>query len=295
MPTELRSPTRTGPTRTAARAGRRGPTGLGVGRGVLLAVYTVLIVVPLAVVVLGSFKTQQQLFESPYLPTADPQLGNYREALLAQGLGQALLNSTVVTLAGVVITLTLASLAAFGIARIRGWVSAAVFTLLVLGMAIPAQANMIPQRVLLERMGLLDSLLALVVVNVTVSLPVATFILTGFFKTLPAELYEASALDGAGNARTFWSIALPISTPSLAATTIFLFVIQWNDLLYPLLLIQSPDKKTLPLALLDFQGEFLTNYPLLFTGVIVASLPLVVAYVALQRYFVAGITAGAGK
>jgi raffinose/stachyose/melibiose transport system permease protein len=273
----------------------RAPRRVRFGRGALLTVYTVIIVVPLAVVVFGSFKTQQQLFADPYLPTLSPGLENYRSALVAQGLGRALLNSTLVTLSGVVLTLALASLAAFGIARIRGWVSAAIFSVLVIGMAIPAQANMIPQRVLFERIGLLDSLLGLVVINITVTLPVATFILTGFMKTLPGELYEASALDGAGNLRTYLSIVMPLSAPSLAATTIFLFVIQWNDLLYPLLLIQSPDKRTLPLALISFQGEFLTNYPLLFTGVILSSLPLVVAYVALQRHFVAGITAGAGK
>ena len=273
----------------------RGGRGLRLSRGALLVAYAVIIVVPLAVVVFGSFKTQEQLFASPYLPTLDPALANYRSALLGQGLGRALLNSAIVTAVGVVATLVLASLAAFGIARIRGWIGVAIFGLLIVGMAIPAQANMIPQRVLFERMGLLDSLLGLILINITVTLPVATFILAGFMKTLPSELYEASSLDGAGNLRTYLSIVLPLSGPSLAATTIFLFVIQWNDLLYPLLLIQSPDKKTLPLALIGFQGEFLTNYPLLFTGVILSSLPIVIAYVLLQRQFVAGITAGTGK
>lgn len=273
----------------------RSGVGIRFGRRALLAIYAVIIVVPLTVVVFGSFKTQQELFANPYLPTLTPALSNYKSALLAQGLGRALLNSALVTVAGVVLTLMLASLAAFAIARIRGWLSAAIFGLLVIGMAIPAQANMVPQRVLFERLGLLDSLLGLVLINVTVTLPVATFILTGFMKTLPSELYEASSLDGAGNLRTYLSIVMPLSAPSLAATTIFLFVIQWNDLLYPLLLIQSPEKKTLPLALIGFQGEFLTNYPLLFTGVILSSLPIVIAYVLLQRQFVAGITAGAGK
>jgi raffinose/stachyose/melibiose transport system permease protein len=269
--------------------------GLRLGRNAFLTLYAVIIVVPVAVVVFGSFKTQQELFASPYLPTLTPALGNYRSALLAQGLGRALLNSALVTAVGVLVTLLLASLAAFGIARIRGWIGVAVFGLLVIGMAIPAQANMIPQRVLFERIGLLDSLLGLILINITVTLPVATFILTGFMKTLPRELYEASSLDGAGNLRTYRSVVMPLSAPSLAATTIFLFVIQWNYLLYPLLLIQSPEKKTLPLALLSFQGEFLTNYPLLFTGVILSSLPIVIAYIALQKQFVAGITAGTGK
>ena len=265
------------------------------GRRALLFVYAVIIIVPIAVVVFGSFKTQQQLFANPFLPTANPGLGNYSEALLAQGISQALLNSLVVTVPSVVLTLTLALLAAYAIARIPGWKGNVIFGFLILGMSVPAQANMIPQRVLFENLGLLDSRIGLVLINITVTLPVATFILGGFMKTLPASLFEASAIDGAGPWRAFGSIAVPLSAPSIAATTIFLFVIQWNDLLYPLLFIQSPDKKTLPLALIGFQGEFLTNYPLLFTGVVVASLPIVVAYIFLQRYFVAGITAGAVK
>ena len=104
-----------------------------------------------------------------------------------------------------------------------------------------------------------------------------------------------SSIDGSGPWKTYASIALPLSAPSIAAAAIFLFVIHWNELLYPLLFIQSPGNRTLPLALLSFQGEFQTNYPLLFAGVILASLPVVVAYVFLQRYFVAGITAGASK
>ena len=267
----------------------------GVGRRSLLAAYALIIAVPLAVVLTGSLKTQQQLFESPFLPTLQPTFGNYGSVLVGQGLGRALLNSTLVTVSSVLVTIFLASLAAYAVARIKGWLSAAIFGFLVLGMAVPAQANMIPQRVLFEVLGLLDTLPALVLINVTVGLPVATFILGGFMRTLPAELYEAAAIDGAGNWRTYASVAMPLSAPSLAAATIFLFVIQWNDLLYPLLLIQSPDKETLPLALIGFQGEFLTNYPLLFTGVVVASVPLVVAYLFLQRYFVAGLTAGATK
>ena len=106
---------------TVVRSGR----GIRLGRWALLAVYTVIIVVPLTVVVFGSFKTQQQLFANPYLPTLSPALSNYRSALLAQGLGRALVNSALVTTAGVVLTLLLASLAAFAVARIRGWVSAA--------------------------------------------------------------------------------------------------------------------------------------------------------------------------
>ena len=261
-------------------------------RRLVLAVYTLLIVVPLLVVVLGTFKTTEELFAAPFGLPSSLGLANYAEVLGGQGLSQAFLNSALVTGVSVPLTLFLASLAAYGIARIPGWRGWAMFGFLVLGMAVPAQANMIPQYVLFDSLGLLNSLVGLVLINVVMTLPVSVFILTGFMRTLPRELYEASALDGAGPWRTYQSVVMPLSAPSLAAAAIFLFVIHWNELLYPLLFIQEPSKQTLPLALLSFTGEFLTNYPLLFTGVVVASAPVVLAYVLLQRYFVAGMTAG---
>ena len=263
-------------------------------RGILL-IYAVIIIVPLTIVIFGSFKTTGELFSSPFGLPGSFAPDNYTEVLGAQNLDVPFMNSAIVTVFSVAITLFLGSLAAYGVARIPGWPGWLIFGFLVLGMAVPAQTSMIPLYVLFERMGLLDTLLGLVIANVVATMPIAVFILGGFMRTLPRELYEASSLDGSGHWRTYRSIVMPLSTPSLAATGIFLFVIHWNELLWPLLFIQSPEKRTLPLALLSFQGEFQTNYPLLFSGVVLASLPVVIAYVFLQRYFVAGITAGASK
>ncbi len=265
------------------------------GRRAVLAIYSVLIAVPLLVVVFGSFKTTPQLFDSPYAPPTKPRLSNYHEVLGNGGLLRALANSVIVTGCGVVITLVVAALAAYGVARIPGWRGWVIYGVLVVGMAIPAQANMIPQFVLFDYLGLTNSLVGLVLIEVVTSLPIAVFIIAGFMRTLPKDMFEASAIDGSGPWRTFRSIVVPLSVPSLAATAIFLLVIQWNDLLYPLLFITDPHKRTLPLALLDFQGQFLTNYPILFAGVIVASVPMVIAYAFLQRFFIAGISAGAVK
>lgn len=265
------------------------------GRNAVLAVWALLIVVPLLVVVLGSFKTTAELFESPFGLPSELSTRNYAAVLGEGGLARAFFNSTVVTLSSVVLTLLLASLAAYGIARIPGWKGWLTFGFLVLGMSVPAQANMIPQYVLFNSLGLTNSLVGLVLINIVVTLPIAVFILTGFMKTLPKELYEASSVDGSGPWRTYASVIMPLSLPSLAAAAIFLFVIHWNELLYPLLFINEASKRTIPLTLLNFQGEFLTDYPLLFTGVIIASVPIVLAYVFLQRFFIAGITAGASK
>lgn len=263
-------------------------------RGILL-IYAVIIIVPLTLVLFGSFKTTGELFNSPFGLPESFAPDNYTEVLVSQNLDVPFANSAIVTGISVVLTLLLGSLAAYGVARIPGWKGWLIFGFLVLGMAVPAQTSMIPLYVLFERLGLLDTLSGLVIANIVATMPIAVFILGGFMRTLPRELYEASSLDGSGPWRTYQSIVMPLSTPSLAATGIFLFVIHWNELLWPLLFIQSPEKRTLPLALLSFQGEFQTNYPLLFSGVVLASLPVVIAYVFLQRYFVAGITAGASK
>lgn len=266
-----------------------------ISKNALLGIYALLILIPLLVVILGSFKTTPELFSSPFGLPAAPSLNNYAEALGSQNLGVAFTNSAVVTVSSVAITLFVASLAAYGVSRIPGWKGWVIFGVMVVGMSVPAQANMIPQYVLFDSLGLLDSLVGLVLINVVATLPVAVFILGGFMKTLPKDLYEASTVDGSGPWRTYYAIAIPLSLPSVAATAIFLFVMHWNELLYPLLFIQSESKRTLPLALLSFQGEFQTNYPLLFSGVALSSIPIVIAYVFLQRFFVAGMTAGAVK
>ncbi len=266
-----------------------------ISRRGILAIYTVIILVPLTVVIFGSFKTTPELFAGPFSLPQSLAPGNFAEVISGQNMGRSFMNSAIVTLVSVPLTLFLASLAGYAVARIRGFWSAAIFGFLVLGMAIPAQANMVPLYVLFGRLGLLDNLVGLILANVVSTLPIAVFILGGFMRTLPRELYEASSIDGTGPWKTYSSIVMPLSTPSLAAAGIFLFVIHWNELLYPLLFVRSPENRTLPLALLSFQGEFQTNYPLLFSGVILASLPVVLAYIFLQRYFVAGITSGATK
>lgn len=280
---------------TRPRPARRSPSLRRTSRGVLLGSYAAIILVPLTVVVFTSVKTTEQTYAGPFAPPTDPTLGNYAELLEGGRLTTNLMNSVIVTAASVVITLVVSTLAAYGISRIHGWVGVTVFGAFALGLAVPAQVAMIPQYVIIKQIGLTNSLLGLIIINVAVTIPVAVFILTGFLKTLPAELFEAAELDGAGALRTYLSIAMPMATPSVAAVAIFLFVMHWNDLLYPLLFITDPNKATLPKALLDFRGEYTVNYPVLFAGVLVASAPMVLAYVFLQRWFVTGLTAGATK
>lgn len=261
-----------------------------------LIVYALLILIPLLVVMLTSVKTLQETFANPLgFPEGGIKFDNYIAIFQEQTMAGYFMNSTIVTLFSVTLTLLFASMIAFGITRLNSWMGNVLFVLFTLGMMVPAQVIMVPLYSLMIDFGLTNSLAGLILVNISSTLPIAVFILTGFMKTLPKELFEAATIDGAGNWQMYTKVAIPLSLPSLSATAIFLFVMHWNDLLYPLLFITDNAYKTLPLALLEFQGQYSTNYPMLFTGVIIASAPMVIAYVFLQRFFVAGMTAGAVK
>ncbi|NMH73252.1 carbohydrate ABC transporter permease [Bacillus sp. RO2] len=261
----------------------------------LLFIYATLILVPVISIVLATFKTTSEIYENILSLPSSFNFSNYFGIFQEQAMGTYFLNSALVTLVSVVFTLFFASLVAFGITRLGGWIGGGIFVFFTIGMMVPAQVNMIPLYQLVYSLGLTNSLVGLMIVNLSVTLPVAVFILSGFMRSLPKSLFEACTIDGGNNWQMYYRIALPLSLPSLSATAIFLFVMHWNDLLYPLLFITKAEYKTLPLALLEFQGEYMTNYPMLFTGVIIASAPMVLAYLFLQRYFVAGMTAGSVK
>lgn len=265
------------------------------GKRTLLIIYALLVIVPMLSIILSTFKSTAEMYENPLGMPSSFKIENYIAIFQDQSMAVYFKNSVVVTLVSVTLTIFFASLIAYAITRMNNWQGNMIFVFFTIGMMVPAQVSMIPLYSLILKLGLTNSLLGLIFVNISVTLPVAVFILAGFMKTIPKELFEACGIDGANNWQMYSRVAMPLSLPSLSATAIFLFVMHWNDLLYPLLFITKDEYKTLPLALLEFQGEYMTNYPMLFTGVMVASAPMIVAYVFLQRYFIAGMTAGSVK
>jgi len=264
-----------------------------ISRVIALGTFALMIILPSLIVVMGSFKTDAEVYNKPLSLPDVWSLDNYRRLLSDSDLDVSFRNSVFVTLASVVLTLIFASLASFAIARmitVSGKVLAVLFGL---GLAIPAQINLVPIYYIFKDLGLTNSFIGLILINVTTTLPISIFILSAFFKQVSKEMYEASEVDGASPLRIYRSIALPLSRPAMGATAIFL--INWNDLLWPLLLIQESGKKTLPLAMLAYRGEYFVSFSMLFTAVMVASLPMVIMYLFMQRSFIAGLTAGAVK
>jgi raffinose/stachyose/melibiose transport system permease protein len=262
----------------------------------LLGVYALLIIVPLLVVVFGAFKSQGDLFGSPLGPPRPSKatVGAFRE--VGSSMGRPFRNSVIVTACSVTLTIFFASLVAFAIARLPRVPSAVLLAFFTIGMAVPAQVNVFQQYALFKDWSLLDKWYTLILANTAATLPVAVFILAGFMKTLPKELFEAATVDGASPWRLYRTVVMPLSLPSVAAVSIFLLVMHWNDLLHPLIFLPTRDDLwTLPRALVGLRGEYLTNYPVLFAGLLLASAPIVAAYVFLQRWFIAGMTSGAVK
>ncbi|MCM3570571.1 carbohydrate ABC transporter permease [Neobacillus mesonae] len=246
-------------------------------------------------VLFTTFKTTPELYRNPLGLPDSWSLTNYQDLFMKESMSTYFMNSIIVTLSSVAIIIFLSSLIAYAIFRLPKKIGYILFGFFVVGMMVPTQVNMIPIYLLINKLGLLDTRLGVILVTVGSLIPIAVFILTGFMKTLPEELIEAAKIDGAGEWKIYSKVVVPLSLPSIATVTIFAFVIVWNDLLYPLLLLKSTEVKTLPIALLSFQGQYLTNYPMIFSGVIIASIPMILAYIFMQRYFIAGMTAGSIK
>jgi raffinose/stachyose/melibiose transport system permease protein len=301
--------------------GRNPFTGREIGSKTLLVFFALLIALPCLVVAFSTLKSQGDIVRNPIAPpipsktavlpescaaakalgseqgpecVQTPNVQGYRDAA-KQRIARSFRNSLMVASASVLLTLSFAAMTAFAVVRVGGWMSTVLFGFFTLGMAVPSQVNGVAQYALFSRLSLTNSLTGLVVVNIAATLPVSVFILSGFMRTLPKELFEAAVVDGASNWTLFRKVVIPLSVPSLAAVGIFLLVMHWNDLWYPYLFISDPAKYTLPRTLAEFKGEFSTNYPALFAGVLIASAPLVTAYVFLQRWFIAGLTSGAVK
>jgi raffinose/stachyose/melibiose transport system permease protein len=261
----------------------------------LLLLFAALILGPLLIVLITSLKTTPQFYANPLGLPDSLSFHNFKALFDGQPMWGYFRNSMVVTLATVVLELLLAGFIAYGIMRSGRRVGAAVFGLFAIGLMVPSQVNMIPIYTFVHKLGWSNSLTGLIIVSASVLLPLSVFMLSGFMKTLPKEILEAGEIDGAGEWTLLARIAFPLSAPYLAATAAFLFVIVWNDLLFPMLLLNGKDKLTLPLAMLQFRGEYITDYPVLLAGVVVTALPMIALFIFLQRYFISGALAGSLK
>ena len=283
---------------TAARsdsAALRGGWSLA-ARYAVLVVGAAVMVLPFVYMLSTSFKSQAYVLTIPPQFIPHPAtVSNYTTVWSSHDFARYFLNSLVVAVCTTALSLLLSSMMAYGFARFafpgREW----LYRLLLLGLMIPAMMLIIPQFILAKYLGLLDSLTGLVVFYVAGSLSLNTFLLRGFFEDVPAELEQAMLVDGAGAWTRYRRLVLPLSRPALATATIFTFLASWDEFAWSLTIINTPAKQTLPLAISLLQGSNSTLWGLVFAASVIAVVPVIVVFLAFQRYFVQGLTSGAVK
>jgi putative chitobiose transport system permease protein len=262
---------------------------------VVLIGMSVITVFPFAWILLTSLKGPNDLiFSVPpqFLPN-DPTLNNYAKVWDVLPVPHFFLNSIVVSVLVVVLNVLVASLAAYPLAKMRFRGREVIFYLLLATLIVPVQLTYIPSFVLAVNVfHYYDALPALVFPNLASAFNI--FLLRQAFRGVPNDLLDAARIDGANEARIWWNVMLPIVRPSLAAVAIFTFVVSWNDFLWPSLMLHTRENMTLPVGLAALQGFFASDFRSIAAGVTMTVLPILIFFIALQRYFVRGL-AGAVK
>ncbi|AOY71972.1 carbohydrate ABC transporter permease [Paenarthrobacter ureafaciens] len=263
----------------------------GLGGWIWLAI----IIIPVYYIVITSLKTAEGYFgQSPLAPPTSPTLENY-QLVLESNFATYFMNSAIVTLGSVIPTVLISFMASFAIVRGRGRFLKLVNGMFLMGLAIPLQATIIPIYLMIIRLNLYDSLLAIMLPSIAFAIPLTVLILSNFIRDVPNELFESMRLDGCSEWQTMWRLALPLTRPAIVTVSIYNGLHVWNGFLLPLVLTQNPDLRVLPLGLWTFQGEFSVNIPAVLASVVLSTLPILVLYVVGRRQLLSGLTAGFSK
>ncbi|HEY2296424.1 MAG TPA: carbohydrate ABC transporter permease [Jatrophihabitans sp.] len=259
-------------------------------------VWFLVVMIPIYWIVITSLKSQTNYFASnPLVPTSHPTLDNYRMVIHSDFL-HYFVNSVIVTLGAVVPAVLVSFMAAYAIIRdgqrffLRG-----VNWLFLTGLAIPLQATIIPIYLMIIKLKLYDTLLALVLPSIAFAIPLSVLVLSNFIRDVPRELFEAMRVDGASEWSMLWRLAFPLTRPAIVTISIYDGLTVWNGFLLPLVLTQSPSKRTLPLALWTFQGQYSVNVPAVLASVLLTALPILALYILGRRQLLSGLSGGISK
>lgn len=290
----------------------------------LLFVWLLAVVLPILWVFLNATRSSQEFVQNPFgipwfitgapegFELGNPIAVNFQKAWVDNHFSQYLVNSIIVTVFSLIGILAIGSMAAYILARFTFKGVRPLFFFFISGMMLPAQLVLVPLffqyarfsdwgSYLLEPFGLElqlhDSLSGLVFIYIALSLPFTILVLTGFFKTLPNEMRESAIMDGCNEYQVFWHIMLPLARPGMVTAAIFNFIGIWNEYLFALVFINSPEKNTLPLGLasVSMQAQYKTDFGLMFAGLTIIIIPTLLVYALLQRQLTRGITVGALK
>ena len=258
-----------------------------------ISLWSTFVLLPIAWMVFAAFKTRREIFTDPLGLPKSLALNSFERAW-GVGLGEFMLNSFIVTTGAIAIIVIVSGLAAYAIVRSKSVWMKLIYVLIVAGFAVPPTAVIVPLYQMMTAANFGDSLFGIIWVYAAYGIPFTTILFYAFFLDFPRELEEAARLDGCSPSAIFFRVVMPLSGPAIASAAIFQAVFIWNEFLLALLLLTDPSKKTLPIGILQLQGEFTSDWPALMAGLSVATLPVILLFLLLQRSFVRSLT-GLGK
>lgn len=263
---------------------------------IVIGLGTIGMVMPFVWMISTSLKEYAYVIEfPPRLIPENPTIDNFLKAWEANNFQLYFKNSLVVAVSSVILVVLFSAMMAYAFARFEFPGKEALFYFILIVLMVPNIVGIIPQFLLAKTLGLRNSLLGLIVFYVSGSVPFNTFLLRGFFETLPKELEDAILIDGGNYFTVFFRMILPLSKPALATVSIFSFLGFWDEFILALTFIDDAAKRTLPVAIATFHGQHGTDWGLVFAASLIAAVPAITVFVSLQRYFVGGLTAGAFK
>ncbi|CAD5141019.1 MULTISPECIES: carbohydrate ABC transporter permease [unclassified Microbacterium] len=261
---------------------------------VILAVYAVVIAYPLLWMVISSFKSSSEIFADPWGLPSVWLVQNYAAAW-DRGISDYFVNSVIVTIISTVATVAIAALCAYGMVRLSSRVANIVLIVAMGGLVVAPQVSLIPLYRLLDTMGLLNTYWAMILPYVAFRLPMAILLIRSVFLGIPRELEDAATIDGCRSFGVFRHVYLPLSASVLTTAAVLTGYFAWNEFLFAIVYIDADALRTIPAGLMSFRDSLSTEWGVLLAGLTIAALPIVVVFLALQRYFVAGVAAGSVK
>ncbi len=259
--------------------------------------WLLVVMLPIYWIVITSFKAQSSYFATnPLAPPTEPTLDNY-QLVVESEFARYFVNSVIVTLGSVVPAVLISFMASYAIVRAaqRSRFLQATNSLFLMGLAIPLQATIIPVYLIIIRLQMYDTLAAIILPSIAFAIPLSVLVLANFIRDVPRELFESMRMDGASEWGTLWRLVFPLTRPALVTVTIYNGLGIWNGFLLPLILTQSPEQRTLPLALWTFQGQYSVNVPAVLASVVLTTLPILILYAVGRRQLLSGLTAGFSK
>jgi raffinose/stachyose/melibiose transport system permease protein len=278
--------------RPAFAPARRRP---GYGRYLLelvLIAVAVVFLFPVYALITLAFKTPSQIADSPLSPPTSPTFDNFGNAWSEASLGSALVNSAIITALSLLLLIVIGSTGAYYLARCVSGLGYGLYVLFLLGIILPFQLGMIPLYKLVDSLGWLGTYQGMILFYTGIQMPFTIFLYTGFIRALPPDYAQAALIDGCNHRQAFTRIVFPLLRPITGTVIILNAVFIWNDFFTPLLYMGGSGKETVPVAVFSFVGQYVSDYGLVFAGLVLAALPILIIFLLLQRYVIKGFAGG---